>query len=317
MRSKLPRIVVGDPVDEEFFKLLEGKAEIVKAYDVDDETFADLLREADIVVVRSRRRITRAFIDCAECLKIIARAGVGLDNVDVEYAESKGILVVPVLEASTESVAELTVGFMISLSRKIPQLHCKMREGVWCKSEGLGVELRGKTLGIVGLGRIGSRVARLAKAFGMKVVAYDPYVDPSRAGELDVELKDSLEDLLREADFVSIHASLTDETRHLIGEREFRAMKPTAYLINTARGPIVDEEALIKALKEGWIAGAALDVYDEEPPRNQELRRLDNVILTPHIGGNTVEAQKAIARILAEKILSYLKESMKLEASRV
>ncbi|MDW8062245.1 MAG: NAD(P)-dependent oxidoreductase, partial [Nitrososphaerota archaeon] len=175
--SKTPTIIVGDPVDEEFFKIMKGRAEVIKAYDVSDEEFASLLKDADGVIVRSRRRITRALIDCADCLKVIARAGVGLDNIDVDYARSKGIMVVPVAEASVEAVAELTIGFMIALSRKIPQLDSKMKNGVWCKSEGVGLELKGKTLGIIGLGRIGSRVAELAKAFGMKIVAYDPYVD--------------------------------------------------------------------------------------------------------------------------------------------
>ncbi|MEM2739423.1 MAG: hydroxyacid dehydrogenase [Candidatus Bathyarchaeia archaeon] len=304
--SKTPRIVVGDPVDEEFFKIIEGKAEVIRAYDVSDEEFASLLRNADIVVVRSRRRITHALIDCADCLKVIARAGVGLDNIDVDYARSKGIMVVPIAEASVEAVAELTIGFMIALSRKILQLDSKMKSGLWCKNEGIGLELRGKTFGIIGLGRIGSRVAELAKALGMKIVAYDPYVDREVASKLGVELMDKLSDLLRISDYISIHTPLTEETYRMIGEEELKLMKPTAFLINTARGSIVDERALAKALKEGWIAGAALDVFEDEPLENSDLIKLDNVILTPHIGGSTVEAQKSIARILAERILDYI-----------
>ncbi|MCX8162291.1 MAG: hydroxyacid dehydrogenase [Candidatus Bathyarchaeota archaeon] len=304
--SKTPKIIVGDPVDEEFFKIMKGRAEVIKAYDVSDEEFASLLKDADVVIVRSRRRITRALIDCADCLKVIARAGVGLDNIDVDYARSKGIMVVPVAEASVEAVAELTIGFMIALSRKIPQLDSKMKNGVWCKSEGVGLELKGKTLGIIGLGRIGSRVAELAKAFGMKIVAYDPYVDREVASKMGVELMDNLSDLLRVSDYVSIHTPLTDETYRMIGEEELKIMKPTAFLVNTARGAVVDERALAKALKNGWIAGAALDVFEDEPLKNSDLIKLDNVILTPHIGGNTLEAQKSIARILAEKIVDYI-----------
>jgi len=314
MLIEKPKIVVGDPVDEEFFRLMEGKAEVIRAYDVSDNEFASLLKDADIVVVRSRRRITRALIDCARCLKVVARAGVGLDNVDVDYAKSKGIIVVPVAEASIEAVAELTIGFMISLSRKIPMLSSKMRNGLWCKNEGLGFELKDKTLGIIGLGRIGSRVAELAKAFGMRILAYDPYVDRNVASKMDVEFVDELSDLLRVSDYVSIHAPLTEETYHMIGEDELKLMKPTAFLINTARGSIIDEKALAKALKEGWIAGAALDVFENEPLENSDLAKLDNVILTPHIGGSTVEAQKSIARILAEKILSYIESSTMNEA---
>lgn len=309
--SKTLKIIVGDPVDEEFFKMIEGKASVIKAYNVSDEEFASLLRDADIVIVRSRRRITRALIDCANCLKVIARAGIGLDNIDTDYARSKGIMVVPVTEASIEAVAELTIGFMIALSRKIFQLNSKMKNGLWCKNEGIGLELRGKTLGIIGLGRIGSRVAELARAFGMKIVAYDPYINREVALKMDVELVDRLSDLLKISDYVSIHAPLTEETYHMIGEDELKLMKPTAFLINTARGSIVDEKALAKALKEGWIAGAALDVFEDEPLENSDLVSLDNVILTPHIGGSTIEAQKSIAKILAEKILGYIESYMK------
>ncbi|RLI25356.1 3-phosphoglycerate dehydrogenase [Candidatus Bathyarchaeota archaeon] len=303
--KRVPKIVVGDPLDETFFKLLRGKAFLVKAYELDQGGFAKLLKDADVVVVRSRRRLDRCTIDRAPRLKVIARAGVGLDNVDVDYAVKRGITLLSTGDASTEAVAELTIGLMIALARRITELDRKMKRGNWCKNSGVGVELRGKTLGIIGLGRIGGRVAELARVFGMRVVAYDPYVSREKAERLGVELKQRLEDLLRESDFVSIHAVLTEETEGLIGERELRLMKPTAYLVNTARGAIVDEEALVRALEEGWIAGAALDVYEREPPSSR-LAGLENVILTPHVGASTVEAQKRIARVLAEKILAAL-----------
>ncbi|RLI28401.1 3-phosphoglycerate dehydrogenase [Candidatus Bathyarchaeota archaeon] len=303
--KRVPKIVVGDPLDDEFFKLLRGKALLVKAYELDQGEFAELLKDADVVVVRSRRKLDRCMIDQAPRLKVIARAGVGLDNVDVDYAVKRGIALLSTGEASTEAVAELTIGLMIALARRITELDKKMKRGNWCKSSGVGVELRGKTLGIIGLGRIGGRVAELARVFGMRVIAYDPYVSREKAGRLGVELKERLEDLLRESDFVSIHAVLTEETEGLLGERELRLMKPTAYLVNTARGAIVDEEALVRALEEGWIAGAALDVYEREPPSSR-LTGLENVILTPHVGASTVEAQKRIARVLAKKILVAL-----------
>ncbi|KYH36891.1 MAG: 3-phosphoglycerate dehydrogenase [Candidatus Bathyarchaeota archaeon B24] len=277
----------------------------MKAYELDQGEFAKLLKDADVVVVRSRRRLDRCTIDRAPRLKVIARAGVGLDNVDVDYAVKRGITLLSTGDASTEAVAELTIGLMIALARRITELDRKMKRGNWCKNSGAGVELRGKTLGIIGLGRIGSRVAELARVFGMRVVAYDPYVSREKAERLGVELKQRLEDLLRESDFVSIHAVLTEETEGMIGERELRLMKPTAYLVNTARGAIVDEEALVRALEGGWIAGAALDVYEREPPSSR-LAGLENVILTPHVGASTVEAQKRIARVLAEKILVAL-----------
>ncbi|RLI26151.1 3-phosphoglycerate dehydrogenase [Candidatus Bathyarchaeota archaeon] len=303
--KRVPKIVVGDPLDEMFFRLLRGKAFLVKAYELDQGEFAELLKDADVVVVRSRRRLDRCTIDRAPRLKVIARAGVGLDNVDVDYAVKRGITLLSTGDASTEAVAELTIGLMIALARRITELDRKMKRGNWCKNSGAGVELRGKTLGIIGLGRIGSRVAELARVFGMRVVAYDPYVSREKAERLGVELKQRLEDLLRESDFVSIHAVLTEETEGMIGEEELKLMKPTAYLVNTARGAIVDEEALARALEEGWIAGAALDVYEREPPSSR-LAGLENVILTPHVGASTVEAQKRIARVLAEKILVAL-----------
>jgi D-3-phosphoglycerate dehydrogenase len=302
------KIVVMDPLDDEFFKILNGKAYVVKAYHEDCQSLMDVVKDADVIVTRSSHRIDKTVIDNAKNLKIIARAGVGLDNIDVDYAIKRGIKIVSVPSASTEAVAELTMGLIIALARWIVSFDRSMHNGEWCKNSKLGVELAGKTLGIIGLGRIGSRVAKFAKMFGMRVIAYDPYVSPRKAEKLKVELT-SLDDLLLESDFVSIHASLTSETRGLIGERELKLMKPTAFLINTARGAIVDENALIKALKEKWIAGAAIDVYTEEPlPKNHPLRKTENTILTPHIGGSTVETQKKIARILAVKIIKTLEK---------
>jgi D-3-phosphoglycerate dehydrogenase len=304
-----PKIVVIDTLDDEFFNLINGKAYIVKAYDGNCQSLMDIIRDADVIVTRSSHRVDKTVIDNAKNLKIIARAGVGLDNIDVDYAVRRGIKVISTPDASTKAVAELTIGLMIALARRIIKFDRLMHNGEWCRNSKLGVELTGKTLGIIGLGRIGGQVARLAKVFGMRIVAYDPYVSPIKAEKLKVELKKNLNDLLIESDFVSIHASLTSETRGLMGERELRLMKPTAFLINTARGAIVDEDALVKALKEKWIAGAALDVYSEEPlPKEHPLREMENVILTPHIGGSTLETQKKIAKILATKIMKTLEK---------
>ncbi len=303
------KIVVMDPLDDEFFNIINGKAYVVKAYCESCQSLMDVVKDADVIVIRSSHKIDKTVIDNAKNLKIIARAGVGLDNIDVDYAIKRGIKIISVPSASTEAVAELTMGLMIALARWVTSFDRSMHNGEWCKNSKLGIELAGKTLGIIGLGRIGSRVAKFARIFGMRVLAYDPYVDRGKAVNLGVELKDSLDDLLLESDFISIHASLTSETKGLIGERELKLMKPTAFLINTARGAIVDENALIKALKEKWIAGAALDVYTEEPlPKNHPLRKIENTILTPHIGGSTVETQKKIAKLLAVKIMKTLEK---------
>ncbi|MBS7610608.1 hydroxyacid dehydrogenase [Candidatus Bathyarchaeota archaeon] len=302
------KILVIDPLDDEFFNILNGKAIIIKAYDC-HQNLIELVRDVTVIVTRSSHKIDKAVIDNAKNLKIIARAGVGLDNIEVDYAVRHGITVISTPDASTRAVAELTIGFIIALARQMSSFDRFMHDGEWCKNSKFGVELVGKTLGIIGLGRIGSQVAKLARTFRMRVIAYDPYISPMKAEKLRVELKKNLDDLLIESDFVSVHASLTSETRGLIGEREFRLMKSTAFLINTARGAIIDENALIKALKEKWIAGAALDVYAEEPlPREHPLRKMENTILTPHIGGSTVEAQKKIARILAMKIMKTLEK---------
>ncbi|MEM2849981.1 MAG: NAD(P)-dependent oxidoreductase, partial [Candidatus Bathyarchaeia archaeon] len=235
-----------DPLDDEFFSVLNDKAIIIKAYNC-HQNLIELVRDVSVIVTRSSHKIDKAVIDNAKNLKVIARAGVGLDNIDVDYAVRQGITVISTPDASTRAVAELTMGFIVALARRMITFDRFMHDGDWCKNSKHGVELAGKTLGIIGLGRIGSQVAKLARTFRMHVIAYDPYVPPMKAEKLGVELKKNLDDLLIESDFVSVHASLTSETRGLIGERELRLMKPTAFLVNTARGAIVDEDALVKA----------------------------------------------------------------------
>lgn len=228
-----------------------------------------------------------------------------MDNIDIRHARSLGIDVINAPEAPADSVAELTIGLMISLARKIPVLD-RCEKGGWRGEWALGRELRGKTLGIIGLGRIGSRVAIAAKALGMRVVAYDPYIDKGKAERVGAELKSSLDELLKTCDFLSIHVPLNDETRGMIGARELSLMKKESYLINTSRGAVVDEKALFDALASGKLAGAALDVLTEEPPVDNPLLKLKGkVLITPHIGGFAVEAQRRIAITLAEKILSF------------
>jgi D-3-phosphoglycerate dehydrogenase len=261
--------------------------------------------EYDVVIVRSRTKITSSVIEAGKKLRVIGRAGVGLDNVDTEAAARRNIVVLNTPESSTEAVAELVMGFMLCLARKIPLGDRGIKEGRWLKGEMMGIELKGKTLGIVGLGRIGSRVGALAKAFGMKILVYDVIQLPEQLiKSLEAEVVD-LDTLLTRSDFITLHVPLTPETRHMINRERLAKMKKGAYLINASRGEVVDEEALYEALKEGRLAGAALDVFEREPPTS-EVVKLPNVVCTPHIGAQTVEAQDAAGEMLAEKVIKAL-----------
>jgi len=300
------KVLVTDPVDEEFIKKVSDKAEVEVTLKLTREELLEKVKDVDALVVRSRTKVTREVIDSARRLKVIVRAGVGVDNIDVKAAFEKGVQVINTPKAPAVSVAELTIGFMLALARGIVRLNEATKNGTWLKGE-MGIELNGKVLGLIGLGSIGSEVARLAKAFGMKVQAYDPYVPPEHADRLSVKLV-SLEELLRTSDFISIHVPLTPETKGLIGRDELNIVKNGAFLINTARGGVVDEAALYEALKNGKLAGAALDVFEREPPPpDHPLFKLDNVILTPHIGGSTDGAQLRIALTMAEDLLRVIR----------
>jgi D-3-phosphoglycerate dehydrogenase len=306
-----PRIYItsgsfGSLTPETFKRLNEIAEATVNRGRLQAEALRDVLREYDGIVLGTDR-VTREVLNGDLRVRIIARHGVGVDNIDLQAATEKRIVVTYTPSANAESVAEYTVGLMLALSRRIVGAHMLMRSGGWARLELIGFDLKGKTLGIIGLGSIGGRVAEISKAFGIRVLAFDPYVDKSKAASLGVELT-SLEAVLKESDFVSIHASLTSETRGLMGERELRLMKPTAFLINTARGAIVDEDALVKALKEKWIAGAALDVYSEEPlPKEHPLREMENVILTPHIASYSYEAVKRTDEMVLEALETFFK----------
>ncbi|MDW8045619.1 MAG: hydroxyacid dehydrogenase, partial [Nitrososphaerota archaeon] len=245
----------------------------------------------------------------ADRLKIIVKYGSkpGIDNVDLEAAIEKGIIVSYTPQANSDSVAEHTITLMLALLKKLNVMARRLKEGLWRDKNILGYELLGKSVGIIGLGAIGYRVAEKMKGFGVRLLAYDPYVPNERAKEVGVELVD-LNTLLRESDIVTIHATLTKETTRLIGEKELRMMKKNAIIVNTARGAIIDEKSLIKALKEGWIAGAALDVFEEEPPKpNHPLLNMDNVIATPHSASCTYEAWRREGFMAAEEVLRVLR----------
>lgn len=261
----------------------------------------------DIVVVRSRTKITKEMIDKATQCKIIARVGVGLDNIDVDAAKAKGIRVINAVEGAMNAVAELVLGLMLSLAREIPRADREIRNGNWLKKELMGSELSGKYLGIVGLGNIGKRLAKLARGLNMNIIGFDvmPIADDFAR---DVGLiKADIDTLLSSADYISFHVPLTETTHHLVNSKRISTMKKTAYIINTSRGEIIDEDALYNALKEGKIAGAALDVFEKEPATGNKLATLPNVVCTPHIGAQTKEAQTLAANVIGEKIIMILR----------
>ncbi len=263
----------------------------------------EVAKDADVLVV-GLQRITEKVLDAAKRLKVIGRCGVGLDNIDLKAAGARGIPVVYTPGANAQTVADLTLGLLLALARKIPQADRMTRNGQWKRI--MGGDIWGKTLGICGLGQIGFNVAKRAKGFDMNVIAYDLFENPPLAGERGIRYKSKAE-ILGEADFITLHLPLTPETKGFIGTDELRAMKKTAILVNTSRGGIVDENALYLALKGGEIAGAALDVFDHEPPGKTPLVELDNFIGTPHIGGITTEAISRIGMTVARDIVSVLK----------
>ncbi|MEM4164812.1 MAG: D-2-hydroxyacid dehydrogenase [Nitrososphaerales archaeon] len=300
------KVLVCDPVSSKCIDILKSAGlEVSYQPKISADELIKQVSEFDAVVVRSRTKITSSVIEAGKKLRVIGRAGVGLDNIDTEAAAKRGIVVLNTPESSTEAVAELVLGFMLSLARKIPIGDRGLKEGRWLKGEMMGIELKGKTLGIVGLGRIGGRVGALAKAFGMKILVYDVIQLPEQlVKSLDAQVVD-LDTLLSNSDFVTLHVPLTPETRHMMNKERFAKMKKGAYLINASRGEVVDEEALYMALKEGWLAGAALDVFEHEPPTTEAVK-LPNVVCTPHIGAQTVEAQDAAGELLAEKVVKAL-----------
>jgi len=303
------KVLVCDPVHEDGIKILKDAGFKV---DVDSnisyEELKGKVRDYNVLVVRSRTKVTREIIEAGENLRVVGRAGAGIDNIDVEAAKEKGIIVLNTPEAPAIAVAELTVGLLLSLARQIPRADRSMKEGKWAKKEFKGWQLNGKTFGIVGLGHIGEKVARLAKAFGMKIlITKRTPPSPEILKELEAEFV-PLDELLRRSDIISLHVPLTPQTRHMIGEREIQLMKNGAFIINTSRGAVIDEKALFNALKSGKLGGAALDVYEIEPPRDYSLMRLPNIVCTPHIGAQTVEAQRAAATLLAQKIVDTLRK---------
>lgn len=299
------KILVADAIHRAGIELLE-KEEVVVATDMSPEELLEKVADVDAIVVRSKTKVTRRVIEEAKKLKVIGRAGVGVDNIDLKAATERGILVVNAPEASSITVAEHTLGLMLALARNIPFADASLKAGKWEKKRFLGMELRGKTLGIVGLGRIGTQVALKAKAFGMRILTYDPYITEETSKELGIELTD-FDGVIKEADFITVHVPLTDKTRGIIGEKEIEKMKRGVFLINCARGGIISEDALVKGLQSGKVAGAALDVFEVEPPIGRAVLEMENVIVTPHLGASTEEAQRHASTIACEEVLKVLR----------
>jgi D-3-phosphoglycerate dehydrogenase len=301
-------VLICDEVDPILNKILQDNG-LQVSYEpkITPEQIKEKISNFNIVIVRSRTTITKEMIDKADKCKIIARVGVGLDNVDQEAAKAKNIRVINAVEGAMNAVAELVLGLMLSLARQTARGDRSIRNGQWLKNELKGTELRGKYLGIIGLGNIGKRLGRLARALNMNIIGYDVIpIDEEFSKEVGL-MKADLDTLLQSSDYISIHVPLLDSTYHLINAQKIATMKKTAKIINTSRGGVVDEDALYDALKNGLLGGAALDVFEKEPAIGTKLVELDNVILTPHIGAQTKEAQSLAANIIGEKIIQILR----------
>lgn len=298
------KILVTDGLDATALATLR-KAHEVDVQELDAKGLLAAIPSYDGLIVRSRTKVTKEVLSCATRIKVIGRSGVGVDNIDLEEATARKIAVVNAPTASTVSVAELAIGHMISLLRHLPEADLSLRSGNWEKARFEGHELFGKTLGLLGSGRIGAEVAKRAQAFGMKVIAHDPYLPPATADGLHVRLV-AKDQLFRDADVLSIHAALTSETRGLVGAPQLAKMKRSAILVNCARGEIVEEVALAEALRAGTIAGAAIDVFAREPPVGSPLLTAPNVVFTPHLGASTAEAQARAGAIVVEQVIRVL-----------
>ncbi len=298
------KVLITDAIAQEAIDKLEESHDVTFSELSPEELLAQI-QDYDALIVRSRTKVTAEVIDAGVNLKVVGRAGIGVDNIDLEYAIEKGLPVVYAPTGSTQSVAELAMAHILLLARNLNRADVSIKAGKWEKKKLKGVELDGKTLGLIGCGRIGAEVAKRAQAFGMTTISYDPYLPHEHARCMNIDLTD-YDTVLQTSDFISIHALLTDETRGMVNDEAFAKMKPTAYIINCARGGIIDENALYTALKEGKIAGAALDVFEHEPPVDSPLLGLENIAFSPHMGAATKEAQLKAGMITAEQVLKVL-----------
>ena len=300
------KVLVADPISDEGIDILRNHAQVDIKLGLKPGEIVSIISDYEALVVRSQTQVSAEVIAAGEKLQVIARAGVGVDNIDVEEATRRGIVVVNAPTGNTISAAEHTIALMLALARHIPQANAMLKSGVWQRSDFMGIEVRNKTLGIIGLGNVGSEVARRARGLEMKLIAYDPFISTDYAHNLQVELV-SLERIFKEADFITLHVPLTDSTKALIGAKELALVKPAVRIINAARGGLIDEEELVKAIKEKRVAGAAIDVYANEPVTESILFEYDNIITTPHLGASTTEAQAMAAEEVAKQIVDIFK----------
>jgi D-3-phosphoglycerate dehydrogenase len=304
------KVLVADEISKSGVDMLKAQGyEVDVKLGMKEDELAKTIKDYDVLLVRSATKATRKVITSGSRLKVIGRAGIGVDNIDVEAATERGVLVMNAPSGNVISTAELTIGHIFALLRKIPQADASMKKGEWKRKEMMGRQVQGKALGIVGLGRVGAEVAKRASALGMTVIAHDPLVSPEVGVKLHVRLV-TLDRLLAESDIVSVHTPLTPQTKNLIGRDELAKMKKTAVMVNCARGGVVSEDALYEALSTNRIAGAAVDVFMSEPPTGSKLLELPNAILTPHLGATTVEAQEEVGSEIAEQVIAYLKDNI-------
>jgi len=303
----MKKVLVSDPLGKEGIEILEktGTIKVDVKIGLKPEELAACIGDYDGIIVRSGTKVTKEVIEAGKNLQVIGRAGVGVDNIDVEFATKKGIIVMNAPGGNTVSTAEHTVGMMLALSRNIPQADRSVKEGKWERKKYTGVELSGKTLGVIGLGRIGSYVAQLALAFNMKVLAYDPFISQEKAKRIGVELVE-LDELYQNSDYITLHVPKSEETKGMISKSEFDRMKDGVRIINCARGGLIDEQALYEALRSGKVAGAALDVYENEPPVGSPLLELDNCITVPHLGASTHDAEINVGIEMAHQVVDAL-----------
>ncbi len=300
------KVLVPESLSEEGLDKLRTGAE-VDARKLSREELLAVIGDYDALIVRSATKVDKELLERGTSLKVVGRAGVGLDNIDVATATRLGVLVVNAPTSNVLSAAEHTLALLLSLARHVPAADASLRTGAWERERFTGVELEGKTLGILGLGRIGTLVAQRAAGFGMRLLGYDPYVSKQRATQLGIQMASTVDELCREADFITVHLPKNPETKAILGDAEFAVMKPEARVINVARGGIVDEDALVRALKDGKVAGAAIDVYEKEPPGQHPLFDFEQVVVTPHLGASTEEAQTRAGTAIVEQVLLALR----------
>lgn len=303
------KVLISDPISDMGIQQLHDAADVAvdKRTGLSEDELVAIIGDYDALLVRSQTKVTARVIAAGKKLKAIGRAGVGVDNIDLEAATRHGVVVINAPDGNTITTCEHTLAMMMAVARHIPQAHKKTTSGEWDRKSFIGVELRGKTLGVIGMGRIGSEVAKRAKAFGMEIIAYDPFLSEERAEKLGVKLG-TVEDICANADFITLHTPLTNETRHMIGKKQFALMKKGVRIINCARGGLVDEAALIEAIDEGIVAGAAFDVFEQEPPApDHPFLSHPKIIVTPHLGASTVEAQENVAIDVSEEVLHVLR----------